>query len=456
MHAAGCIPSPSSLTSSDCWFAGDPLPEQLPPGAFHLHWNGSSLTAEPNAQGHAVQDMRLFEKHLYESVRLSPGDRAPSPDPEALQASAIHRINALGVTPVFAPIFGVPMYGPQEFPTALGYLHLSAGEGALWGAADPVTEEELPKGSKPGEVTIVRYSQGVWSQVLGPEADPPGGNPITNKQEVVSSIAAEPGTEAGGEESSWMAVDSQIDARQPSPESSATVERISAKGVLSHENEQQLPSREEVERGVGPKGAAYKVACPAPHDCWMATTQGWLFHLSDGGRLPRDTDPAFAGPITYRPPDEGVPQVIPDAPPPDDSGLLETHASGNGSQLEVSTPPGESTVTVPLLSHLHSRLVHGSTLELTFHLAVKARIGLLAKRRRQVVARAAMRVMTAGNRRLLLRLDPRRWPTKLDLQTHALAPLPRVSLRGAGNSTVTTTSAAFINTLVHPQAGPPF
>jgi hypothetical protein len=188
----------------------------------------------------------------------------------------------------------------------------------------------------------------------------------------------------------------------------------------------------------------------------MATTQGWLFHLSDGSRLPRDTDPAFAGPIAYRPPDEGVPQVIPDAPPPDDSGLLETQASGNGSQLEVSTPPGESTVTVPLLSHLHSRLVRGSTLELTFHLAVKARIGLLAKRRRQVVARAAMRVMTAGNRRLLLRLDPRRWPTKLDLQTHALAPLPRVSLRGAGNSTVTTTSAAFINTLVHPQVGPPF
>jgi hypothetical protein len=236
MHAAGCIPSQSSLTSSDCWFAGDPLPEQLPPGAFHLHWNGSSLTAEPNAQGHAVQDMRLFEKHLYESVRLSPGDRAPSPDPEALQTSAIHRINALGVTPVFGPIFGVPLYGPQEFPTALGQLHLSAGEGALWGVANPVTEEELPRGSRPGEVTIVRYSQGAWSQVLGPETDPPGGNPITKKEEVVSSIAAEPGAEAGGEEGSWMAVDSQIDARQPSPESSATVERISAKGANSHED----------------------------------------------------------------------------------------------------------------------------------------------------------------------------------------------------------------------------
>lgn len=47
LHAAGCIPPlPPAVTSSDCWFGGDPLPEpQL--GAFHLHWNGGALEAEP-------------------------------------------------------------------------------------------------------------------------------------------------------------------------------------------------------------------------------------------------------------------------------------------------------------------------------------------------------------------------------------------------------------------------
>ncbi len=464
MHAAGCIPTPGSANSSDCWFAGDALPPELPPGAFHLHWNGVALTAEPNAQGHVVKDMRLFEKHLYESVQLSPADRAPEPDPEVLQSSAIHRINALGVTPVFSPIFGLPLYGPGEFPTALGYLHLSAGENALWGAADPVPEGEVPKGSTSGEVTIVRYSQGVWSQVLGAESKPPAGSLPRGEgeegeeaEDAVDSVGVEPNAEAGGEESAWLALDSKIDARQPAPGVPAIVARTSAQGVISAEDEQQLPSPEEVERGVGPKGAAEKIVCPAPHECWLATSQGWLFHLSDGTPLPRDTTPAFAGPITYRPPDEGLPQVIPDAPPPDDSGLPETQVVG-GSFAELTTPPAEATIAVPLVSNLHSRIVHGSTLQLSFHLAVKARVGLLAKRRKQVVGRVSTRVLAAGNRRLLLRLDPRRWPTKLDLQTHALAPLPRVSERKApiNNNTVTTTSAQFINTLMHPQPGLPF
>ncbi len=93
---------------------------------------------------------------------------------------------------------------------------------------------------------------------------------------------------------------------------------------------------------------------------------------------------------------------------------------------------------MPLLSHLRSRVLGGSTLQLSFHLAVKARLRLLAKRKRTVVAKTPTRTLNAGNRRLLLRLDRRRWPTKLDLQTHALAPLPTVSTRGAAVGTVST------------------
>src|ERR1035438_8714116 len=123
----------------------------------------------------------------------------------------------------------------------------------------------------------------------------------------------------------------------------------------------------------------FRSDCPAVHDCWLTTTQGWLFHLSDGSSLPRDEDPAFARLITYRPPDEGVPQVVPDAPPADDSGILGEPPPI--SSLVTTKASTELRIAVPLLSDVHTRLVHGSALELRFKLAVKARGRLIAKRR---------------------------------------------------------------------------
>jgi hypothetical protein len=82
--------------------------------------------------------------------------------------------------------------------------------------------------------------------------------------------------------------------------------------------------------------------------------------------------------------------------------------------------------------------VHRTTLELRFHLAVRARVRLIARRRRRVVASTPAHIFDAGNRKLLLRLSLHNWPTKLDLETHALAPLPTVSTRGAGTTSVGT------------------
>ncbi len=99
-----------------------------------------------------------------------------------------------------------------------------------------------------------------------------------------------------------------------------SVARISAAGAVSER--ETLPSPREVQEGIGPKGGADKVVCPAAADCWLATTQGWLFHRALGG-YPEVTDPAYpplGEPITYRPPDQGLPPIVPDAPPPDDSG----------------------------------------------------------------------------------------------------------------------------------------
>jgi len=431
MHGAGCI------APTDCWFAGDSLPEPQV-GAFQLHWNGSLMSAEPNRQGYPVQDMSPFEDSLYESVQLSLEDRVTTKE---LEPAVLHRINPEGALPQFFSVPPtVPRYGPEEFPEALGALHLSADSEALWGVANPVSESELPEGSEAGQVTVVRDAGGSWSQVLG-YSEPSRENPLAGY--VVNSIAAEPGSE-----SAWVALDTESDAASPSPTAPAIVARVSADGAVS--DLQMLPSAEETAAGVGPKGAAEKIACPAAHDCWLTSSQGWLFHLAPEAEreLPADTDPAFAGLITFRPSDESTLQEVGDAPPPDDSGLVEAPLDYGGAFAETKVPAVEAKVQAPLLSDLHSRLIHGTTtLELRFHLAVKARVRLLAKRRKQLVASTPTRTLAAGNRKLLLRLNRHEWPTKLSLQTHALAPLPTSTVKeavggpehsGAGSNTVST------------------
>jgi hypothetical protein len=89
--------------------------------------------------------------------------------------------------------------------------------------------------------------------------------------------------------------------------------------------------------------------------------------------------------------------------------------------------------------------VHGSTLELRFHLAVRARVRLLARRKRALVASTPTRTFAAGDRKVLLRLNVHRWPTKLELKTHPLAPLPTVTAAAGATETVSTRLKAFPN-----------
>jgi len=426
MHGAAC------LGPSDCWFGGDPLPEpQI--GAFHLHWNGSSLEAEPYPdEGHAVEDLQAFEGHLYESVRIAFGD--PVANREQIELPALHRINPEGVQPAFQPERSLPLYGSDELAEALGPLRLSVAGGALWAAAGA----ERAEAGEPGQVTVVRRVGHSWSQLIGPEhplgpilpTDQPEEQELLGgeaKTAPVSAIAAEPQT---GD--AWLAlapVRSSTTANRS--DQRAVLVRISAEGAVL--GEVTLPSAGEQAAGVGPKGLAAKLTCPAANDCWLTTTQGWLFHLApEGGRsLGRDPHESeyFTGLITYRPTDQGLPQVTADAPPPDDSGLVEGAPDYGGTFAETKVPAIETEVQVPLLTDVHSRLVHGSTLELRFHLAVKARVRLLAERHKKIVASTPMRTLAAGNRKLLLVLNRHEWPTKLDLQTHPLAPLPTTTVK---------------------------
>jgi len=444
MHAAACI------TPTDCWFAGGVLPApQI--GAFQLHWNGHTVEAAPYLpEGHAVLDMRSFEGRLYEGVRFLENDLVTKVlrHPPALRA-----INPEGAARTFEGISELPLYGEGEFFDALDFLHLGSSTDALWAAAGQALEP--PVESKPACVTVLRYSrkqyshaaheyvdaaEPSWQDVLGPQAAPCEGSPFP--EEVVSAVAAEPGST-----SAWIALDMKTDANaeahgEPNPVTHAIVARLSADGTVS--DQVQLPSST---NPYGPKGIATKLVCPATHDCWLTTTQGWLLHLTTGEALGRDADPVLAGeePIAVRPPDEGVPQQPPDAPPVNDSGLEESTPPPGGAYEPARAKEQFATVALPLLSHLRSRLVHGTTLELKFHLAVRARVRLVAKHNRSVVASTPTRTLKAGNRSLLLRLDVRRWPTKLSLQTHALAPLPTASTREAGVESVST-SLAFPHT----------
>ena len=124
------------------------------------------------------EDMRLFDGSLYESVRLVA--RGSAHDHENWNPPVLHRINPDGVQPTFASTSArsASEYGPEEFPTALSFLHLSADGEALWGAADPVSEEELPEGSEPGQVTVVRYAGGRSGARCSASRTAAGGDPL--------------------------------------------------------------------------------------------------------------------------------------------------------------------------------------------------------------------------------------------------------------------------------------
>ena len=438
MRGAAC------LSPADCWFGGEPLPEpQI--GAFQLHWNGSAVETEPYpAEGFPVHEMVAFEDHIYESVQLEiPPDRTEHG--EALTTPVLHLINPPGSIPAFEPEdeagAGLPFYEEEELPQDLGYLHLSGSEGTLWAAAGAT--------SSPGQLTVGVRENGSWRLVIGPSSR--GGRQLEHilpaedhaeeealigsspSQARVTAIASEPGSG-----SAWIGLEHSESQEQ------AVLLHIGSQG--EELSEQTLPSAQERAEGIGYKGAVARLTCPQAGDCWMATSHGWLFHLAAASArtVPRNRDPNFEHPISYRPPDQGLPQVAQDAPPADTSGLHERGVAEIASIAEAKARP-ENKVTLPLLSRVHSRLIKGSELELSFHLSVKARVRLLAKRRGKVIAATAMHQFKAGSRKLLLQLDPRHWPTKLSLQTKALEPL-RVtsSTSGAGANIGTETTGLFV------------
>ncbi len=433
MHAAACA------SPTDCWFGGDPLPAPLI-GTFMLHWNGATLEREPFLpEGHPVWSMVPYEGRVYEGMRLQTGDRV---EQELLHPPVLRAIKA-EVSGEESPFESAQpenhlLYSGGEFPTALDYLRLSASEGSLWAAAGP--QVPTPSRSRAAGVTILRKPPGgEWQSVIGPqegeeELQPPPGQ-VAFPGQLLNGIAAEPGTS-----SAWLALESEENFISPDPLARASLARVGSEGAVSDRLE--LPPAEDAH---GPLGAAQHVVCPASHDCWATTAGGWLLHLATQEEREHPdplSDPAFARveagePITFRPADAGVPQETPDEVPENNSG--ESVFTRSEELVKPNREPAR--VAVPLLTHVRSKVIHGNTLVLSFNLAVKARIRLLALRHAKVVASTPMRTLNAGHRQLMLHLNRAHWPQKLKLQTHALAPLPTRSSNAPSVGSITTSMA---------------
>ena len=311
----------------------------------------------------------------------------------------------------------------------------------------PTRPSRRRKAPRQGQVTVLRYAQGQWSQLLGPTTEPEGHNPSPPKPKKAPTAAgptkwsarspSEPPSEAEqarGERKRLAGA--QLPAN--SGERTAGVRAPGARGRRRDDrrtSDRCPPTRKRCE-GVGPKGAASKIACPAPDDCWMATSQGWLFHLAaaqTNGACPKTPTRPSPGssPTARRTPASH--RCRPTRHRKTTPGLTEGPPAVWHPHRRSLRATGEARVAgAAVLRHSHpARARH--TLELSFRLAVQARVRLLAKRHKRVVASTPMRTLAAGNRTLLLRLDRTLWPTNLALRSHALAPLPTVSAAARGN-----------------------
>jgi hypothetical protein len=409
MHAAAC------RAPDDCWFAGigaqDGSGQRV--GAFHLHWNGSALRTVYNPQGRAVSDLLVHGGEWFESTYVGrrpgtadPPDLGQQEDPPRL----LHRI--AGATFVNDPFVPAPVPGVPAEGTELRALD-GAG-GVAWAVGGGANSGPLRPRNRPP--LAARLEDGEWRElpIAGADFEP---------SDVFADVAAVPGTRTA-----WAAI------RGVTEGSAETSGERTAVALIGEDGSTQV--EELVRRGDPRRGSAARVACPAPDDCWLATAQGYLFRRSDAAPYERDTDPAFQNLIVTRP-NEAAEQFVPDSPPEDDSRL---HAP----PLEIIPPPPPPSALrcdpVPsAIARVRKPQVRGRRLVVRFRLRRVARVGLVAYHRKKVVARAKPRRLKAGRRALTLRVNSKRWPTRMRFVVREVKRPKRKCRPGGPSEDVVTT-----------------
>lgn len=424
MDAAAC------LSASDCWFGGDDTNSSTP-GAFQLHWDGSTVTATQESEDHAVADMTLFGSQLYESVGITAAD-VLLPSESTTHTAVLHSI-ATGQA-AFSDVYSfgggqvLPAEGTGVLPDALGPLALStdapagaaAGASALWGVANPT--RTTPTGSKPAALTVLERTASGWSQILpalsgsgnsGSCPSLPAGTVVgngANDGSTAGEIAALPGAS-----SAWLAVGENGDEQ-------AQVALLSSSGCVTETDALGASTTDTSSTEPTDVGDAGPMVCPAANDCWLATytgvssSSGWLFHYTDGTQYQQDTDSNFAGVISYRPSDDATPSTYSTTTPDDDS-----LANQQTVTLYTPTTPARTKKGKPVAYELKAKLKRGTTtMVFSFRLRNRARVQLLAYRGRRLVARTPQRLLASGHHRLTLKLNVKRWPNRLKLNAHAV------------------------------------
>jgi hypothetical protein len=421
MNAAACD------SPSDCWFGGvfaDQASNTQYP--LYLHWDGSAVVVVDSPEDHEPGWMSLDGGQIYESVQIQTGDQyLPSEDPSdpALMKLMVpthpdpfvdlYPTNTQCSAAPFCP--PLPNYTPPDQADGFGALALSsdwssgASDPQLWGVA----------AGTPGDNIVLFEQDGAWTQLnpafprygssgtlpLGHDANAPA-NPTGAT--VPENLAADP-----GEQSAWVSMTTH--------DGEGLVDRVTSTGAVTDADVLGGP------QGIGPRGEISALACPAAHDCWAATDQGWLFHLTDGTQLPADTDPNFAGVITYRPPDAGTPQL----PPPSaaqPAATPPTIATAPPAKPPVVRRPRRAKPVVEKFGKAKLEGPKHNVLVLTFTVTARARVQILGERHGKIVARSADAVLMPGRRSLSMQLDTHAWPTKLAVKAH---PAPKSGKKSA-------------------------
>ncbi len=403
---------------SDCWFGGvatrDPTGQRV--GAFHLHWDGTTLETVYGSQGRAISDLETHNGTIFESTLVgarrflrggpiagggAPVEGCPPPSPaDETCPRLIHRItpDRQFVNDAFLPLPRMQPDGMTPVPEdGTELLGLDSDGSQLWavggGAASGPSALAVEGGTSTNapRVPLVARLEGDTFREL--ELRP--SEPFTVDERLVD-VAAIPGTT-----SAYAAL--QTVATRESVNAKARVALIGADGTVQIT---RLPVS-----GSG-RGSAAKISFTAANEGWMVTSAGWLFHFTDrpvGSAPPegRDADPAFAGTITFRP-NEAAEQAINDDPPEDDSLV-------NQAPPPVTKPVPACELEAPpsALRGAKSKLRKGLVLEISFRVTRPARIGLVARKGRRVVGRTPVKLFRPGRRSLRLKLSRKRYPNRL-------------------------------------------
>ncbi|MBJ7354212.1 MAG: hypothetical protein JHC98_05250 [Thermoleophilaceae bacterium] len=395
MEAAAC------RSSNECWFGGAAaaMPDGTNPGTFHLRWDGSSLKSVYAPAKRGAADIEAFDGGFAESVYAGPDSKRESdptlidvPEYSPIQLIESGANSATGFTdgdldpdvPGFAPEATEVLALDAGLPSDPGSILWAVGGGA---ASGPQKDQEIDGGmaddspADTGPFIAVREAgvSNSWHQIGFP-SDPEA----INTRFV--DVAAIPGTDQA------IAAIAPGNSPQPSPAPSEIARLDASAGTVAVET-------------IGNYGSVQRVECVNADQCWAATADGRLLRYADSASpVTANPDPAFAAQVLSRP-NEVIEQALADSST-DDSLLF---APAPVTEAEEPRAPKRLKAAVRKVT---TRL-RGTRLIFGFKTIRKVRVTIQAKRRGRVVAQSRSGLLRPGRHTMVLRLNPKRWPTKI-------------------------------------------